>query len=146
MHKIPTSMHIGMGILSIYAVVLGIFSPFVVKFLSRISEDILNIKDMNTIYIASDIIYISFIAFVITALLILISRKNKIENYETWGCGFNAVKPYMQYSGEGFSQPVSRYFGKVASYRKNVSKRKPFYLKLVYTTSFMKIFICQLLE
>lgn len=128
-HKIPNSMHIGMGILSIYSILLGVLSPYVVKFLSKISQDILNVEATNTIYISNDIIYISSIALALTVLLVLISKKNKIENYETWGCGFNAVKPYMQYSGDGFSQPASRYFGNVAAYKKDVNKKENVLLK-----------------
>lgn len=128
-HKIPTSMNIGMGILSIYAIVLGVFSPYVVKVISRISKDVLELDNANFIYVNNDITYISLIVLLLTFVLISISKRNKVENYETWGCGFNAVKPYMQYSGDGFSQPVSRYFGKTAGYKKDVNKKEEISLK-----------------
>lgn len=129
-HKISKSMHIGMGILSIYSIVLGVFSPYVAKVLSKISQDIFQLNDESLLFINNDIIYISLSILILTFILVLISKRNRIETYETWGCGFNAVKPYMQYSGDGFSQPVSRYFGKLAAYKKDVNKKEGISLKI----------------
>lgn len=128
-HKIPVSMNIGMGILSAYIIILGIFSPFVARFISKVPQSILNLEGIEPMFLSNDITYISIALLVIALILISLVKKNRIERYETWACGFNIVKPYMQYSADGFSQPVSRYFGSVAGYEKEVKKREEISLK-----------------
>jgi len=128
-HKVPATMDIGMGILSVYTVVLGVFSPYVIKVISNISADVLDLNRSDTVFINTDVIYISLAIFVLNIVLVSISKTNKVERHETWGCGLNAVKPYMQYSGDGFSQPASRYFREAAGYKKHVSKTDSIFLK-----------------
>lgn len=120
---IPTSMNLGMAILSIYSIVLGLTYPFIFHVLQQMSKHTLGLPyTYEAFETGYEIILISFIVLFFVLVFVRFSKRNTIDIYETWGCGFNAVKNYMQYSGDGLSQPVSRYFGKLVEYRKKVQK------------------------
>lgn len=132
-HEIPLSMKIGMGILALYSVVFGVFSPFII---SEISKGLSNTL-MNKQYIASAFGYeVTTIAllFILIILLIIFASKildkgKNIEVSATWGCGFSTFKPNMQYSGDGYSQPAARYFGVFAGYKKEANVKNVIVLK-----------------
>lgn len=132
-HRIPISMNIGMAILSVYTIILGVFSPLIINSISKYASNDLLKKEFKVNLIGYEIIYISILFIVIVSFITLMSRvfdkRNKIEIYETWGCGFNRFKPYMQYSGDGYSQPAARYFGFVGGYKKEVIVKDTITLK-----------------
>ncbi|EYE88672.1 NADH dehydrogenase [Fervidicella metallireducens AeB] len=123
-HRIPISMNVGMAILSLYSIILGVFSPFIINFISKYTAQYIFIKEYRLNFIGYETIFISIMFIVIITLITIVSRildrKNKTETYETWACGFNNFKPNMQYSGDGYSQPAARYFGFVGGYKKEV--------------------------
>lgn len=133
-HKIPLSMNIGLGILALLCIISGVFSPFIINLISKVSNSILN-TNLTLMHseINNEIIIVSSIFVVITAILALISKvlnnKKATVIKETWGCGFNNVKSNMQYSANGLSQPSTRIFGKVVGYEKEVKNGYSIVLK-----------------
>ncbi|MBC2578736.1 proton-conducting transporter membrane subunit [Clostridium sp. DJ247] len=132
-HEIPLSMKIGMGVLSLYSIVFGVFSPFVI---SRMSQGLSNTLIKKQYIVEAFGYEVTIVALLLTLIIVLILLVSKILDkdknmkvYETWGCGFNRFKPNMQYSGDGYSQPATRYFGTFAAYKKEVSVRNAILLK-----------------
>jgi formate hydrogenlyase subunit 3/multisubunit Na+/H+ antiporter MnhD subunit len=124
-HKIPLSMNIGLGILALLCIISGVFSPFIINLISKVSNSILN-TNLHLIHseINNEIIIVSSIFVITIAILVLISKilnnKKTTVIKETWGCGFNNFNPNMQYSANGLSEPSTRIFGKIVGYEKDV--------------------------
>jgi hydrogenase-4 component B len=132
--KIPMSMNIGMGILALYCILLGIFSSLAIKRILELSRLILGfVPSSQLLNHRNEVIIVSIILIAVTAILFLINRsgdKNtSVEICETWGCGFNNVKPLMQYTGSGYTQPAARFLGNITGYKKEVSIKEKVYLK-----------------
>lgn len=137
-HPLPLSMKLGMGILALFTVLLGILSPLVIQFISRVSIFVLNTDDFLSASeaisaVSFDItitaLIIAFVAW-ITHLLISSNAKGKaVEVNDTWGCGFNNMKSYMQYSGSGYTQPASRIVQHLVDYRKEVKQKSTLQIK-----------------
>lgn len=132
-HPIPLSMKIGMGILALYTIVFGVFSPFIINRISKGLSDVLEKERYAASPFGYEVTIIAFLFTVIIFFILLISKivdKDKnIETNATWGCGFNSFKGNMQYSGDGYSQPAARYFGTFAGYKKEVSVRDTILMK-----------------
>ncbi|WP_242941648.1 proton-conducting transporter transmembrane domain-containing protein [Parasporobacterium paucivorans] len=155
--EIPRSMNVGMAMLSALSILFGIFSPFIVGMISiGLSESILETKYIVQPF-GYEITRVAILLFGIIILILLVSRildkGKKPQINSTWGCGFDTSKPNMQYSGDGFSQPVARYFGRMAGYKKEskvkdtiLLKQKTtdklennIYMKLIYFTNFLAV-------
>jgi len=124
-YKIPLSMNIGLGLLASMCILLGVFSPYVINLISKVSKSILNTnvplinsEVNNEIMIVASILLFTIV--IITLISKVLNKKTTLTIKETWGCGFNNLKPYMQYSGDGFSQPLAKIFGKIVGYSKEV--------------------------
>lgn len=136
-HQIPRTMKIGMGILSTYTIAFGIFSPFAITCISKIATSIRNINlDIASNTFGFEITIISIIFVIIFTLIHIVSRltarNEKIEYNDTWGCGFNNLKPYMQYSGSGFTMPATRIAGNLVGYEKEVRIKNTVLLRQKY--------------
>lgn len=131
-HKIPISMNLGMGILAFLCIILGVFSHIVIEFVWKISSNIINVNvEDNVKLFGGELMYVSGIMFFIIILLMLVNLvfRKKTEINETWACGFNRGKAFMQYSGTGFSQPIARFGGSIADFKKEVIVKDTVYLK-----------------
>ncbi len=124
--KITSSMKLGMGILSVYTIGFGVAAPWIVKILYRVSGAVLGFKETSTLYIGYDITIFATILLICVGILYFFFRASKdhdeIEISDTWGCGFNRLKPNMQYSSGGYSQPAMKVFGWVTGYSKEIRK------------------------
>lgn len=133
-HKIPNSMNAGMAVLSFYAVIFGVLSPLAIKYISRFSMSITGFGGNIFGYtFGYEIIFVTLIMTVVTGIIYIITRSKsgneKVEVGDTWGCGFNDFKPYMQYSGNGFSQPATRVAGCIAGYQKETRVKNTIHLR-----------------
>lgn len=132
--KIPMSMNIGMGILAVYSLLLGVLSPFVINVVSGIAASLTGQEaGIQVNSFGYEITIVSGLIIIISAILyIWIKSKSKnivVEANDTWGCGFDYPKPFMQYSSSGFVQPMARFSGGVAGYKKEVKVKDTVYLK-----------------
>lgn len=133
-HKLPLSMNVGLGITSLYAVLLGIFAPFCVKEIAKIATNTLSISSSTEVTIFNSELTIVITALVIIFMLTLLlttlgtKKQNDVVD-ETWACGFNNITPVLQYTGSGFSQPVTKVFGPCVSYEKEVKIKSNVLLK-----------------
>lgn len=130
---IPLAMNIGQGILAILTIVTGVFSPFIIKNLSHYTNNLLNISENAPSFKnETEIIIFTIILMVITFILFMFNRincKDKTKEInDTWACGYHSDKPYIQYSGSGFSQPGAKVFGSIANYSKKVNYKGAIYI------------------
>lgn len=137
-HKIPLTMNIGMGILAFSTLIFGVLSPLAIVFISKLAKGILNMRlDTLNYTFGYEITIVSGILISFAGILILInkhtSKDEKLEYNDTWGCGFNNLKPYMQYTPNGFTQPAARLVGNFALYEKEVRIKESIYLKQKFT-------------
>lgn len=133
-HKIPISMNLGLGFLAFMCISFGVFSPYIINSISKVSNSILNINVQlinsqvnNEIMITANILLLVIV--IITLVSKVINNNTTSTIKETWGCGFNNFKPYMQYSGDGYSQPLAKIFGKIIGYSKEVKIASSIHLK-----------------
>lgn len=132
--KVPLTMNLGMGILSIYAIIFGVFSGFAINLIGKLANSIKGINvNISGSTLGMEITIITFIFTIIVGLIMLFNsltaKDQKTQYNETWGCGFNKMKPYIQYSGGGFTQPGTRLVGSLVGYEKEVRIKNTIYLK-----------------
>ncbi|SMB90798.1 hydrogenase-4 component B [Desulfonispora thiosulfatigenes DSM 11270] len=126
-HKIPPSMNSALGITSLYALLLGLFAPLAVnKIANTVSSSILQTTfDVPLIILSNELTIVIFVFLAIvllTFVLTNITNKRTIKSTnKTWACGFNNVTSKLQYSGDGFSQPLTRVLGNYVGYKKEIS-------------------------
>ncbi|BEP28446.1 proton-conducting transporter transmembrane domain-containing protein [Helicovermis profundi] len=124
-HKIPLTMNIGLGILAIECIILGVFSPFIIKKLILLmSESFSGINLNSSLFnINTELTKVSLILIAVVTIILIINKilssKTKIVYSDTWGCGFVNQSNKMQYTSNAFSQPQTRLFAKVQGYSKN---------------------------
>ena len=137
-HDIPLSMNVGMGILAAMSTLLGLFSPAAVSLIARVSAFTLKTNEYlqgseAKAAVSFDItiaaLLITAVALSVYILLRINSRDKAFEINDTWGCGFNNMQPYMQYSGSGYVQPASRVVHHFVEYRKEVKQRSSISIK-----------------
>jgi len=132
--SIPKSMNIGMSILSIYAIVFGVFSPFFITYIYNKISRFLNFElRLNVFNFGYEITIftgiIIIISLIIYCLIRFLSKDEKVEINDTWSCGFNNPQSFMQYTSSGFTQPSSRLLGKFTNYKKEVKLKETVFLK-----------------
>lgn len=133
-HQIPLSMNIGMGILSFYSIVLGVFSSIAVREIYKISNAVLGLtSNKEVVGFGTEIVIVSLVLVAVSAMLLFLNRSGdrntSVDKYETWGCGFNNINASMQYTGSGYSQPASKFLGGIAGYKKEMRNKDTIYLR-----------------
>jgi len=118
-HEIPSSMKAGMAILSAFAVLFGVFSPFIINLIYGWTSG-----NPAARAVGYEITIVS-VVLLIVAVVVYFAVKKLVKGEPdavggTWTCGFNDFKPYMEYSPDGFVQPGMRIFGNAAGYKKEV--------------------------
>ncbi len=131
-HQLPSSMKLGMGILALFTILLGILSPIVIQSISRVSIFVLNTdgflsageaRSAVSFDITITALIVAFVAWITHIIISSNSKGKAVEVNDTWGCGFNNMKPYMQYSGSGYTQPASRIVHHLVDYHKEVKQK-----------------------
>lgn len=124
--KIPFSINTALAITSVYALLLGLFAPFVVnKIANTASTSILKTTlDTPFVVLSNELTIVIFAFFTIVLLTFFLTRtsnKQRTKSVDrTWACGFNNVTAELQYRGDGFSHPLTRVLGTYVGYKKEV--------------------------
>jgi len=130
---IPLSMNIGQGLLAIFTIVTGIFSPFIISKISYYTNNLLDISEKspgfkNETEIIVFTIILSFITFMLYMFNKINSLNKKQEINDTWACGYDSDKPFIQYTGSGFVQPAAKIFGSIVNYNKKINYKESIYI------------------
>lgn len=132
-NTIPISINIGQGLLAVLTIVTGIFSPFIISKISYYTNNLLVISEKSLSFKnETEIIVFAIILICITLAIYMFNKINSLnktqEINDTWACGYNSDKPYIQYTGSGFAQPAAKIFGSVANYSKKVNHKETIHI------------------
>lgn len=151
--EVPMPMRIGMGTLAAACVVLGLAPMVVIPMIDRVTEPFtgaqlaqsvlsesgLVLAPMGTEFASiSTPVLMLVLALTIPVVLlgvVLIAGKLNRRFYRTWGCGIN-LKPRMEYTATGFSQPIRQVFSTI--YRPTVKVEKDMLEKSRYFAKHMR--------
>ena len=161
----PFSMKLAMGFLAILSIVFGLAAPFVLKFLTGVAGNIINVDTKNINFTFNNLIIMpqgvsktdispALIALALSiaigitiAGLYLVLGKPKIVINKTWDCGYYKLEPRNEYTSTAFSKPFRIAFDFfLLPYKKTEKIRESFYhIKSfkyeLYTTSVFKKYI-----
>lgn len=105
----PRSMLIPMGILAIFALLIGIFPAFFIQIFINPSSIFLKEQLVIPGQLLTNISIFSLILLALTSILLIIRvmllKNKKIVKHKTWGCGYQNMNTKMQYSNYSFSRP-----------------------------------------
>ncbi|MBK7335032.1 MAG: hypothetical protein IPJ00_02230 [Saprospirales bacterium] len=114
---------------------IGLFPGFFLSLVKRVSNSFLHVGEVDAIALAGLDTSMSAIGLYSLVFLALISvvffiRKKSMAKAEqafssTWGCGYVAPKPGMQYTGKSFSKALGKLFGFIISEKKNYTEIQP---------------------
>jgi hydrogenase-4 component B len=127
------AMQIPMVILAAACAFIGLFSPLVLKLLSRSIGDIagieatlVNSQILPICRILTAVSVISFCLLATLALLFIVRKEiisvKKVNLDVTWDCGYARPSARMQYTASSFAQPLLDTFRMIVRTRKNVKE------------------------
>ena len=131
-HESSITMTSAMALLAIICLLLGLFSNYMISFLSLPvfsltggtatpfvkGSVILTTGALSTVAIAVSLLITMISALV---LLKLFFRKSQIEYGDSWDCGLLALNARMQYTATAFTKPLKVIFKKVYMPKREVS-------------------------
>jgi hydrogenase-4 component B len=131
-HEVGPGMKFSMITLAVLCVLLGIFSPFVIKSTQQVISDIgsLPLADIqtelgSTSTILNNVVLVSLILFVMVIGFSVLRKKilqgRSVGETVTWDCGYAKPDPHMQYTATSFSQPLTNLFKNILPNRKDIS-------------------------
>lgn len=134
-HEIGPAMKFSMIILAIFCLLLGVFSPLVIKSTQKVISDIssLQLADIqaeldSTSTILSNVVLVSLIFFVMVICFSVLRKKifhgRTVREAVTWDCGYAQPDSRMQYTATSFSQPLTNLFKLFFPTHKNISLSK----------------------
>lgn len=168
-HEIGMTMWIPTMILAMLCIIIGFSGPFLISPLLSVVQNILPLNLVVSIPVATvgvasgalwGIMAGAIILIVLVAMVALVRSGliagRKAQDAETWGCGYTASTPRMQYTSSSFVEPVSKLFRALLGTKQNLaspqglfpksssfSSRTPdIYHEKVYHPVFMAIESC----
>lgn len=148
--------------LPLFAIILimmliGLFPSLILKpviSVIRSLEMSLDLQPLNSINHAMELIgRASVLLITVTGILYFIRKKLSVENQireaPTWGCGYVAPQPDMQYTGKSFSKSLAKLFGFITiedkKYRE-LQAESIFPSKRSYASSYLEFFETRVFE
>ncbi|MBN1972027.1 MAG: hypothetical protein JW787_00190 [Sedimentisphaerales bacterium] len=132
-HEAGTCMRFSMVILAACCVILGIFSPLVIRFAENVIPEItsLNTEQIQielssasgilNHFVAASLILMGIIG-IITVLHKLLFGRRIVREAVTWDCGYARPEPRMQYTATSFAQPLVDLFRFFLRTNKDISR------------------------
>lgn len=126
--KVPSMMTAGMAVLALLCLFIGLFPILVVRLLDRVVSGITGVsiagqlqggflQAFSSIQTSNSAIApLAAAAAVIVIIgltlfgLRLYGKKFSVRKYGTWDCGFQGLTPRMQYTAEGYANPIKIVF------------------------------------
>jgi hydrogenase-4 component B len=125
--EVGWSMRVGMGLAALTCFLLGILPTFVINWMDVLAGQVVGgrlassagaygwmwltpIAAERASYSGFNV-FVSIIAVVLIAWLLLHATRATIHRVPIWDCGFEKLDPRMQYNATSFSMPIRRIFG-----------------------------------
>jgi len=104
------SIILPMSFLAILTLLIGLFPQYIFGFiLNPVNSVVSIVPDLSEAVSLMQTISIFAFSFLVVLTTLIILRlkftKNKIEKFETWGCGYNKPNNYMQYTASSYASP-----------------------------------------
>jgi formate hydrogenlyase subunit 3/multisubunit Na+/H+ antiporter MnhD subunit len=108
---------------------IGVAAPGIAPFLTRVAAPLAGIDSAVELpcTIRDSLSFIPALALLIALVLITtlararILHRREIRSSETWGCGYTAPSPRMQYTASSFASPILRFFTAILRTRESVT-------------------------
>jgi hydrogenase-4 component B len=123
-HEQAYSMRLSMMALAGLCVLMGLGAIWMLKLVRPVAEQFLP-SHMHQVSLATPLtallrVTIVALVLIVTGLLIMVMRKlllskRSVREEETWGCGYLAPTPRMQYTSSSFAEPVINMFRGILS-------------------------------
>ncbi|MFA5239560.1 MAG: proton-conducting transporter membrane subunit [Phycisphaerae bacterium] len=134
-HEVRLGMKFSMATLAVFCVLLGIFSPLVIKSAENVILEItsLQLPDIRAELASAstvlwNFVFVSLILFGMisgfSVLRKLLLRGRSVRETVTWDCGYAQPSPKMQYTATSFAQPLTDLFNFFLRTRKDISHSK----------------------
>jgi hydrogenase-4 component B len=132
-------MRVGMAAMALFCIILGIAPMFVIPIIDRVTMPYTDISIAGRVLsennlavmptgigfagISTPVLMVLLAILIPTGLLVAAAIGGRLRKryYKTWGCGIN-LKPRMEYTATGFSQPIKQVFSMI--YRPTVKLEK----------------------
>ncbi len=104
------SMILPMGILGCLCLLIGVFPAIIFNFILKITSIFVNVEQTFEIIPILQIISTTALCIIGAVMVLSIIKfkfEKRVENFETWGCGYNKVSEKMQYSASSYAQPFT---------------------------------------
>lgn len=107
---------------------IGITAPAIAPLLTRVASPLAGMGSSPLLpeTIRESLAFIPALVLLIALVLItafaraLILRRREIRFSETWGCGYTAPSPRMQYTASSFASPIIRFFASILRSRESI--------------------------
>lgn len=105
------SMLIPMGILGGLTLLIGIFPQYVFEIVSKpasvlTGNQALTIAEPMALMQTISLFALAFVAVLTVAIVLRLRHtKNKVQMFETWGCGYNRLNNHVQYTASSYASP-----------------------------------------
>jgi NADH:ubiquinone oxidoreductase subunit 5 (subunit L)/multisubunit Na+/H+ antiporter MnhA subunit len=118
---VPNMMKSAMIFLSVFLVFIGMMSFLVIPFIEKPMILLTGEQAVPFFYQLTDIsVKVSIVLAVILVSIVLvftvgrsIFRRKTVKDMETWGCGYTAAAPSMQYTSSSYASPMIDRFGSI---------------------------------
>lgn len=132
----PALMCAPMSVLAGICLWIGLFPGTMVSFSLRAAAAVSSVPvtplvEGAIVFPLLTVVLALLVLTTIMAVLILLKRISMrvlpVEQAETWGCGYSAPTPRMQYTASSFADPILRMFRNVLGYRVNGETSKGYW-------------------
>ena len=156
------SMLAALGIGSVLCVILGVFPKLIIYYIDKISQQLIgsslfdsswSLSKLPVYPIGSGKLELSILGIsavllicgaIVVSVILILRKRTSITRYSTWDCGFQQLNCKMQYTGIGFSKPLTIIFRGLFKPSREMSVIEgegPYFVKSgVYKISTVKVF------
>jgi hydrogenase-4 component B len=121
-------LYLILGIMLFIGLFPGLLLQPIITVCTNLNFGYIPLPSTGTLHVLSMVGQSSLILLLLTGLLLLIRsaafRRKPVGHESTWGCGYIAPRPSMQYTGKSFSKSLAKLFGFITMENKKYKELK----------------------
>lgn len=105
---VELSMILSMGLLAIFAGVIGLFPQFVLNLIAKPAQTYVaefELPQIVDVMQNISLFFFVFIAFVVVLMLVKKLANKNVVQHGTWGCGYDKPNNHIQYTASSYASP-----------------------------------------